>query len=113
MKTFFQVITIFSASNYYELGSNKGAYLKLVGPDLDTHFIKFTSSVEKTKKLTFRERIGLVESSAIKELRKHILKNRAILEEEFSRTDPNNTGKVFVVIILHVYMFACAQFQPI
>lgn len=74
------------------MGSNKGAYLKLVGPDLDTHFVKFTSSVEKTKKLTFRERIGLVESSAIKELREHILSNRTTLENEFMKSDPNQTG---------------------
>lgn len=104
-----QVITIFSASNYYELGSNKGAYLKLVGPDLDTHFVKFTSSVEKTKKLTFRERIGLVESSAIKELREHILRNRTTLEMEFLKSDKDKSGKsrLFITVIIYFIENLC------
>ena len=88
----FQVITIFSASNYYELGSNKGAYLKLVGPQLDTHFVQYTAATGKTKRLTFRQRIGLVESSAIRELRGHIVSNRETLEAEFNRADPEFTG---------------------
>ncbi|XP_044729651.1 serine/threonine-protein phosphatase rdgC [Chrysoperla carnea] len=88
------VITIFSASNYYELGSNKGAYLKLVGPQLATHFVQYTSA--KTKRLTFRQRIGLVESSAIRELSGQILANKAALVTEFTKFDPDNTGLITV-----------------
>lgn len=90
----FQVITIFSASNYYELGSNKGAYLKLVGPQLDTHFVQYTAATGKTKRLTFRQRIGLVESSAIRELHGHIVSNRSRLEQEFIKADPELTGEL-------------------
>ncbi|XP_065159086.1 serine/threonine-protein phosphatase rdgC isoform X2 [Atheta coriaria] len=87
-----RVITIFSASNYYEVGSNKGAYLKLVGQNLDTHFIQYTSNVGKTKRLTFRQRVGLVEESAMRELRGHIVSNREALESKFAKSDPEKTG---------------------
>ncbi|KAK9753514.1 Calcineurin-like phosphoesterase [Popillia japonica] len=91
-----KVITIFSASNYYELGSNKGAYLKLVGPQLDTHFVQYTAATGKTKRLTFRQRVGLVESSAIRELRGHIISNREKLESEFRKTDQDQSGFINV-----------------
>ncbi|KRT80131.1 HLH domain-containing protein [Oryctes borbonicus] len=89
-----KVITIFSASNYYELGSNKGAYLKLVGPQLDTHFVQYTAATGKTKRLTFRQRVGLVESSAIRELRGHIISNREKLESEFRKMDLDQSGYI-------------------
>ncbi|GLV35149.1 retinal degeneration C [Carabus blaptoides fortunei] len=91
-----KVITIFSASNYYELGSNKGAYLKLVGPQLATHFVQYTSALSKTKRLTFRQRVGLVESSAIRELSAQILSKRAELEAEFKKYDAENTELITV-----------------
>lgn len=87
-----KVITIFSASNYYEIGSNKGAYLKL-DPQLDTHFIQYTAAASKTRKLTFRQRVGLVESSAIRELGARLRDKRNELEREFKNRDPNGTGK--------------------
>ncbi|KAG8223779.1 hypothetical protein J437_LFUL001499 [Ladona fulva] len=111
-----KVITIFSASNYYEVGSNKGAYLKLLGPELTPHFVQYTSaggpvSIAKGKKshligvqvgpeegpprqMTFRQRVGLVERSAIRELKGRILNKQDSLMEEFKRTDPTGTGYI-------------------
>lgn len=91
-----QVITIFSASNYYEVGSNKGAYVKLVGPQLAPHFVQFTTATPRTKKLTFRQRVGLVESSAIRELSGQILARRDQLLEEFLKYDPEQTGETYL-----------------
>ncbi|XP_041783489.1 serine/threonine-protein phosphatase rdgC-like isoform X1 [Anopheles merus] len=86
-----KVITIFSASNYYEIGSNKGAYLKL-DPQLDTHFVMYTAAASKTRKLTFRQRVGLVESSALRELAAKLRERRIELEREFKSRDPENKG---------------------
>lgn len=88
-----QVITIFSASNYYEIGSNKGAYLKL-DPQLDTHFVMYTAAASKTRKLTFRQRVGLVESSALRELAARLREHRMELERQFVSRDPQGAGKL-------------------
>lgn len=98
------MITIFSASNYYELGSNKGAYLQLVGPQLTPHFVQYTSAQSKTKKLTFRQRIGLVESSAIRELSGQILAVKEALETQFKKFDTTNTGEFHTISL-----FLCAR----
>lgn len=87
-----QVITIFSASNYYAIGSNKGAYLKL-DPQLDTHFVQYTAAASKTRKLTFRQKIGLVESSALRELGAKLRERKVELEKEFRIRDQDSRGK--------------------
>lgn len=97
------MITIFSASNYYEIGSNKGAYLKL-NPQLDTHFVQYTAAASKTRKLTFRQRIGLVESSALRELGARLRERRNELEREFKARDPDATGKNLYTHA-HMYLF--------
>lgn len=86
------MITIFSASNYYAIGSNKGAYLKL-DPQLDTHFVQYTAAASKTRKLTFRQKIGLVESSALRELGAKLRERKVELEKEFRIRDPDSRGK--------------------
>ncbi|KAL5292912.1 PPEF1 family protein [Megaselia abdita] len=88
-----KVITIFSASNYYAIGSNKGAYLKL-DPHLEPHYVQYISQASKTKSLTFREKIGFIESSALKELGAKLRDNRDELESHFIQNDPKKTGKV-------------------
>ncbi|XP_058834383.1 serine/threonine-protein phosphatase rdgC isoform X2 [Topomyia yanbarensis] len=90
-----KVITIFSASNYYEIGSNKGAYLKL-DPQLDTHFVMYTAAASKTRKLTFRQRVGLVESSALRELAARLRERRVELEREFVSRDEAKSGMLTI-----------------
>lgn len=87
-----QVITVFSASNYYEIGSNKGAYIKF-GPNSDRYFVQFTAAASKTRKLTFRQQVDQVEKSAIKELCQKMKENKDDLEKEFKKRDPDNTGE--------------------
>lgn len=87
-----QVITVFSASNYYEIGSNKGAYIKF-GANSDRYFVQFTAAASKTKKLTFRQQVDNVEKSAINELKEKLREQKTQLQKEFSERDPGNTGK--------------------
>lgn len=94
------MITIFSASNYYEIGSNKGAYLKL-NPQLDTHFVQYTAAASKTRKLTFRQKVGLVESSAIRELGAKLRERRNELEREFKARDPDSKGNVHIFLLIY------------
>uniref|UniRef100_A0AAZ3RTE7 Serine/threonine-protein phosphatase n=1 Tax=Oncorhynchus tshawytscha TaxID=74940 RepID=A0AAZ3RTE7_ONCTS len=67
-----QVITIFSASNYYEEGSNRGAYIKL-GRELVPRFFQYQVS-RNTRKLTLTQRVNVAEGSAV----------RAVQEKLFS-----------------------------
>lgn len=85
-------MTIFSASNYYEIGSNKGAYLKLCGNSLDRQFVQYTAAVSRTRRLTFRQRVGLVESSAMRELHNQVLMARRYLEATFRSMDIDQSG---------------------
>uniref|UniRef100_A0A8D0HRK7 Serine/threonine-protein phosphatase n=1 Tax=Sphenodon punctatus TaxID=8508 RepID=A0A8D0HRK7_SPHPU len=87
-----KVITIFSASNYYEEGSNRGAYLKL-NPDLIPRFVQYQVS-KCTRKQTLHQRVSVVEWSALKSLREKFYKQRSELIAAFRRYDPNYTGQI-------------------
>lgn len=87
---------MFSASNYYEIGSNKGAYIKF-GANTDRYFVQFTAAASKTKKLTFRQQVDNVEKSAIRELKEKLREQRAQLLKEFKDRDVENNGKISVL----------------
>ncbi|CAH0560857.1 unnamed protein product [Brassicogethes aeneus] len=90
-----KVITIFSASNYYEMGSNNGAYLKVVGDNLDTHYVQYMAKSGR-KNLTFFQRMSMVETGAIKELQMQISSNEDKLLNLFNTYDPENVGLITV-----------------
>ncbi|XP_058237383.1 serine/threonine-protein phosphatase with EF-hands 1 [Hemibagrus wyckioides] len=87
-----QVITIFSASNYYEEGSNRGAYIKL-GPDLIPRFFQYQVS-RSTRKLTLQQRVSVAESSALKALQEKLFAHRSELMAAFQQYDIYNTGRI-------------------
>lgn len=46
---------MFSASNYYDVGSNRGAYVRLDGPTLNPHIVMYVSTAQ-TRKATIQQR---------------------------------------------------------
>ncbi|KAJ7327225.1 hypothetical protein JRQ81_016984 [Phrynocephalus forsythii] len=87
-----KVITVFSASNYYTVGSNRGAYLK-IGPDLTPHFIQYQAG-KGTHKLTMTQRISRVEESAYQVLKEKVFAHRSDLMTAFKSFDKKNTGSI-------------------
>ena len=58
----FQVLTLFSASNYYEVGSNKGAFAQLLPmpKELMPHIIQYIfTEATGLKKLTIKQRYAI------------------------------------------------------
>lgn len=90
-----KVMTIFSASNYYDIGSNRGAFVRLIGPALEPCPVLYVSS-QYHRSATVRQRHGYVEESALRELKKHIYASQTILLEKFEAVDTEKTGKIGV-----------------
>ncbi|XP_041667069.1 serine/threonine-protein phosphatase with EF-hands 2-like [Cheilinus undulatus] len=87
-----KVLTIFSASNYYEMGSNRGAYIRM-GPDLVPHFFQYQAS-RTNRELTLRQSIGWTERSALQALRKQLFVHKSVLISAYQEFDPKNTGVI-------------------
>jgi hypothetical protein len=101
-----QCLTVFSASNYYEEGSNKGAYVRLIGgptEPLEPYFVQFNAATPKLRNMTIRQRVGLVEASAIRELRTRIKERQECLLQAFNAHDPD--GKVYEWLISSIVTF--------
>ncbi|XP_032079929.1 serine/threonine-protein phosphatase with EF-hands 2 isoform X2 [Thamnophis elegans] len=90
-----KVITIFSASNYYSVGSNRGAYIKM-GPDLIPHFFQFQATKGVIRQMNVTQRISRVEESAYQILKEQLFANRSELISVFRGYDKKNTGLISV-----------------
>uniref|UniRef100_A0A8C3LKR5 Serine/threonine-protein phosphatase n=1 Tax=Chrysolophus pictus TaxID=9089 RepID=A0A8C3LKR5_CHRPC len=89
-----KVITIFSASNYYEEGSNRGAYIRM-NPDLVPHFIQYQVCVSTDKRKNW-ERVKTIEQSALQTLQERIFIHKQKLMDTFAKYDRNSTGRISV-----------------
>ncbi|XP_045554278.1 serine/threonine-protein phosphatase with EF-hands 1 isoform X3 [Salmo salar] len=89
-----QVITIFSASNYYEEGSNRGAYIKL-GRELVPRFFQYQVS-RNTRKLTLTQRVNVAEGSAVRAVQEKLFAHRSELMAAFQQYDTSNSGCISV-----------------
>ncbi|XP_031550045.1 serine/threonine-protein phosphatase with EF-hands 2-like [Actinia tenebrosa] len=85
-----KVVTVFSASNYYEQSSNRGAYMR-IEHDEKPYFVQFQTS-SQDRRLTLKKRVSIVEESAIRELREKLYANKRCLMTAFEEKDKENTG---------------------
>ncbi|XP_057206409.1 serine/threonine-protein phosphatase with EF-hands 2 [Triplophysa rosa] len=86
------VLTIFSASNYYEVGSNRGAFIRL-GPDLVPYFVQYQAT-GMTRGLSFSQSMKRTEHTALKVLREQLFAHKSDLISAFQVFDKEKTGLI-------------------
>ncbi|XP_048191450.1 serine/threonine-protein phosphatase with EF-hands 1 [Perognathus longimembris pacificus] len=89
-----KVITVFSASNYYEEGSNRGAYIRLAH-GMAPRFFQYRATSASFLNPLF-QRVEIMESSAIRMLKERILARKTDLIRAFQLRDHSRSGKISV-----------------
>ncbi|KAK4469853.1 hypothetical protein MN116_007363 [Schistosoma mekongi] len=86
------LLTIFSASNYYTDGSNRGAVAR-ISVDGTLQIIQYVTGGQKKFK-TLGQKVNWAEESALTDLKHKITAYSTELKKEFQLLDPANTGKI-------------------
>ena len=89
-----KVLTVFSSSNYYHPGSNKGAYIVYTGDLKQLRHIQFLSNDESLKNINFKDKVFSMEEKAINDLKRMIFTNHVQLLKRFKEHDENNLEKI-------------------
>ncbi|KAM6144021.1 serine/threonine-protein phosphatase with EF-hands 1 [Erethizon dorsatum] len=89
-----KVVTVFSASNYYEDGSNRGAYIRM-GYGMAPEFFQYQVT-NSTCLQPLHERVNAMESSAIRILKERIISRKTDLTHAFQVRDHSKSGKISV-----------------
>ncbi|XP_076774488.1 serine/threonine-protein phosphatase with EF-hands 1 [Arvicanthis niloticus] len=87
-----KVITVFSASNYYEEGSNRGAYIRLsygTTPQFFQYQVTSTSCLDPLHK-----RVSAMELSAFRILKERMIARKTDLIDAFQLRDYSKSGKI-------------------
>ncbi|XP_042639425.1 serine/threonine-protein phosphatase with EF-hands 1-like, partial [Orycteropus afer afer] len=79
------VITVFSASNYYEEGSNQGAFLKL-GHCKPPTFVQYQVTKSPCPK-PLSQSVNIIENSAIRILKERMMSRKIVLVHAFKLRD--------------------------
>nr|XP_039331381.1 serine/threonine-protein phosphatase with EF-hands 1 isoform X3 [Saimiri boliviensis boliviensis] len=87
-----KVVTIFSASNYYEEDSNRGAYVKLCS-GANPRFFQYQVT-DATCFQPLHQRVSTMENSAIKILRERMISRKTDLIHAFQHQDRRKSGKL-------------------
>ncbi|XP_060038668.1 serine/threonine-protein phosphatase with EF-hands 1 [Erinaceus europaeus] len=87
-----KVITVFSASNYYEEGSNRGAYIRL-SSGMAPRFFQYQVT-KSTCATPLYQRVNIIESSAIRILKERVISRKTDLVRAFHLQDRNKSGKL-------------------
>ncbi|XP_055987108.1 serine/threonine-protein phosphatase with EF-hands 1 [Sorex fumeus] len=87
-----KVITVFSASNYYEEGSNRGAYIR-VGAGLAPRIIQYQVT-RSTIARPLYQRVSIIESSAVRILKEKMVARKTDLVRALQLQDRYRSGKV-------------------
>ncbi|CAF4787772.1 unnamed protein product [Rotaria socialis] len=90
-----KVLTIFSASNYYAAGSNRGAYVKIF-KNQPLAIVQFLATKNTVKPLTLWERVSHVEEQALRNLMEKFSANQSRLMKEFRLKDPHQSGRIAI-----------------
>lgn len=89
-----RILTLFSASNYYDYYSNYGAYAKIISANEKPIIIQFRikKGDQVTQNLSLRERVNAIENSAIKNLLEKFFANKSKLLHAYKQIDFENSG---------------------